>query len=135
MAKKRATKKLAGKHQRTINAKVRFLNPVILDGTGFDRDGTVIPLVPELESFREEAIDSLRSSLPDMTDDNLNAFEDEIYAEMISLQDSASAGGPLETIRSVIDSYNYTDRPTALGGLYGAVTIKRDRPEQPLREN
>jgi len=132
-----ARKQLVGKTERTINARVKFTNPVTLDGGGNGFQGTQIELMPDPEQYRAEAIEQLKSENSEITDDNLDEFDDEIQDRIYELQDADMAGdSPLETIRQVVESFEDTDWDKVSTELVDwGESIPAYRLDQMLREN
>ena len=135
-AKKKAAKELSGGKQRVISAKVRFTNPVILDGNGVRPSGTIIELTPDIEQYRAEAVERVKENNPDVTDENIDDYSDEVQDAMYELQsEDYDPNGPMEKIRGVVDSFEGTDWGRVSEELSGEESLPAYRLEQLLREN
>jgi Large polyvalent protein associated domain 23 len=131
-ARELARQQLFGGTPRVIKARIRMLNPVILDGRGSGRDGTTIELSTPLDNFYDEAREQIISENPDTDPEEL---EDEIIDRQYELRDSSMENSPLDKIRNVVDRFDNTDSGRLMEALQDQDEIKAWELERELREN
>lgn len=131
-AREMAREQLVGGTPRVIKGRIRMQNPVILDGQGSGRDGTLIELQPSFDSYYEAAKDEIISENPDT---DLDDLQDEISERQFELRDNdGSVTSNLEKIRRVVDSYNDSESDKLMEALQDGDEIQAWELERELRD-